>query len=62
MPDNLKRPRPEDRIKININQEYEVGFWMQYLGISDKDLLERAVRAVGPLVTDVRKWLRKNGY
>lgn len=62
MPDNVKRPGPEDRTKININQDYEVGYWMATLGISDKDVLERAVKAVGPLVTDVRKWLCKNGY
>jgi len=62
MPDNVKRPGPEDRTKININQDYEVGYWMATLGISDQDVLERAVKTVGPLVTNVRKWLRKNGY
>jgi hypothetical protein len=62
MPDNLKRREPEDPTKININQAYEVGYWMQSLGISDEDVLRRAVRDVGPLVTNVRKWLRENDY
>ncbi len=61
MPDNVKRPGPEDPTKININQDYEVGYWTTTLRVSE-DVLRRAVMAVGPLVIDVGKWLRKNGY
>lgn len=61
MPDNLSRIRPEDSAKINVHQDWEVTYWTQQLGVS-KAVLLSAVRAVGPMVKDVKQWLRQNGY
>jgi Protein of unknown function (DUF3606) len=61
MPDNLNRRGPEDPNKINLKQDHEVSYWTGFLGVS-KDVLQRAVRAVGPMVKDVRKWLQENGH
>jgi len=60
MPDNLKRKQPEDPEKININQQWEVDYWCDNLGCSE-ELLRRAVEKVGPMVSDVKRWLRTNG-
>lgn len=59
MPDDLKRKKPEDPNRININQSWEVDYWCEKLGCSREKLI-RAVAAVGPMVTDVRKWLSSN--
>ncbi len=56
MPDNLKRRRPLDSSRINLNQSYEVGFWTQRLKVSE-DELRRAVEAVGTSVEAVTNWL-----
>ncbi|MFB2833082.1 DUF3606 domain-containing protein [Floridanema evergladense] len=61
MSDNLKQRGPEDPTKININQAYELGYWTTRLRVSE-DVLRRAVKAVGPLVTDVQKWLNEHRY
>jgi hypothetical protein len=58
MSDNLKRRQPEDPRKININQDWEVKEWTKQLGVSEEKL-KAAVKAVGPLVTDVKKHLKK---
>ena len=57
MADNLKILRPEDPRKININQPWEVQYWSNELGCTQSKL-RMAVSAVGPMVEDVRKWLR----
>ncbi len=61
MPDDLKRRGPEDPDKININQSWEVRDWCKSLGVSET-VLRKAVDAVGPMVVDVKAWLKKNGY
>jgi hypothetical protein len=59
MPDNLSRRGPEDPKKININQKHERDYWTEELGISELEL-SLTVIEVGPLVADVKAWLRKN--
>jgi Protein of unknown function (DUF3606) len=44
---------------IDINNGWEMHFWMNYLGLSAKTLV-RAVSIVGPDARKVRKWMRKN--
>ncbi|MBD2057879.1 DUF3606 domain-containing protein [Oculatella sp. FACHB-28] len=61
MPDNLRRRGPEDPNKINVNQAYEIAYWTQTLGVSET-VLRSAVRNVGPMVVDVRQWLRANKH
>jgi Protein of unknown function (DUF3606) len=59
MPDNLSRRGPEDPKKININQNHERQYWTKALGITELEL-RLTVIEVGPLVADVKAWLRKN--
>lgn len=56
MSDNLKDNGPQDRARINVNEEWEVRHWTEALGVSREEL-ERAVRQVGPSVTAVREHL-----
>ncbi len=57
MPDNLKRRRPLDSSRINLNQPHEVGFWTRRLKVS-KHKLWCAVEAVGTSADAVASWLR----
>lgn len=59
MPDNLNRRQPEDPNKININQQWEIGYWTTKLGVSESKL-KSAVKAKGVMVEEVKKWLREN--
>ena len=59
MTDDLKRRQPEDPKKININQPWEIAWWTSQLKITEEKL-KQAVKAVGPIVTDVKEWLSKN--
>lgn len=59
MSDDLKNRGMQDRIRININEPYEVEYWMKTLGVS-KEQLEAAVRNVGVMVVDVRTELAKH--
>ena len=55
MSDNLKRKKPEDPQKININQTWEIDYWCEKLGCSETKLCN-AIDLVGPMVDD-----EKNG-
>ena len=58
MSDDLNKRGQQDRIRINVNEEHEVRYWTQELGVTREEL-ERAVKAVGVMVDDVRKYLGK---
>lgn len=58
MSDDLKNTGKQDDIRINVNQDHEVSYWTKELGVSEAKLRE-AVKAVGPLVKDVKKYLGK---
>jgi hypothetical protein len=58
MPDNLKNTGKQDDSRINVNQDHEVTYWTKELGVTAEKLRE-AVKAVGPMVKDVRKYLDK---
>lgn len=59
MTDNLKIKAPEDPTKINLNQSWEVSYWTTKFGITEVKL-RQAVKAVGVLVVDVKRWLNNN--
>jgi hypothetical protein len=59
MADDLNRTAPEDTKKINLAQQWEIDYWTNALGVSEKKL-QQAVAAVGVLVVDVKAWLRSN--
>jgi hypothetical protein len=58
MPDNLNKKSSSDSNRINLNEMWEVEFWIKKLQIT-KEKLKEAVKAVGTSVTAVRKYLQK---
>jgi hypothetical protein len=47
-----------DRLRINMNEDYEVRYWTQKWNVSREELAD-AVRAAGVMVKDVAKKLGK---
>ena len=60
MADDLKQTGKSDDTRININQDHEVSYWSQELGVS-RDELQSAVAKVGPMVKNVRDHLQHRG-
>ena len=57
MPDNLKDRGPQDRSRINVNENWERRYWAKELGVSE-DRLREAVEKVGVSVDAVREELK----
>ncbi|HLA53589.1 MAG TPA: DUF3606 domain-containing protein [Flavitalea sp.] len=57
MADDLSNTGKQDDIRINVNQPWELRDWSQKLGCTEAKLKE-AVKAVGPMVKDVKVWLK----
>ena len=58
MADDLKQTGRQDDARINVNQDHEVSYWSQELGISPNEL-RQAVETAGPMVKDVRQHLNR---
>lgn len=58
MADNLQNAGPQDRSRINVNEEWELRYWTEELGVS-KERLAELVKEVGPTVAAVRQRLAK---
>jgi hypothetical protein len=58
MPDDFKNRGAPDRDRISLEEEHEVRYWTQALGVSRAEL-ERTVRLVGHSVEAVRRALTK---
>ena len=56
--DDKSNRGPADRIRVNVHEAYEVQYWTKALGCTAEEL-KAAVKAVGVMVEDVRKHLRK---
>jgi hypothetical protein len=56
MPDNRTQAGRLDDSRINIDQDYEVRYWCEKLGVSAEQL-KSAVAKAGPLVKHVREHL-----
>ena len=56
MPDGRLRRGQPDRSKINMNEDYEVRYWIKHLGISKQELA-KVVEKVGNSAAAVRKEL-----
>ncbi len=54
--DNLKNRGAQDRARINVNEQHELRYWTDTLGISEQRLRE-LVKEVGPSVEAVRAQL-----
>lgn len=59
MADDKTNRGPQDRSRINLNEDYEVRYWTDKFGVS-KAQLEEAVREVGPSAETVETELRRS--
>lgn len=57
MSDDRKQRQGGDRKRISMDQEHEVRYWTEKLGVSREDL-ERAVQQVGDQAEKVREHLK----
>lgn len=57
MPDDLSKTGKGDDIRINIHEMWELRDWAQKLNTTP-ERIKAAVGAVGPMVKDVKEWLR----
>ncbi len=58
MSDDLTNRGPQDRARINVNEDHELRYWSKELGVSEQRLKE-AVKAVGVSVEAVKDQLKK---
>ena len=58
MSDDLKNRGPRDASRINLQEEHEVRYWTQALGVT-REQLAAAVQAVGVSADAVRRQLGK---
>lgn len=58
MSDNLSNRGPADRARINVNESWELAYWCKELGVTPEKLKE-AVKAVGVMAVNVRRYLNK---
>jgi hypothetical protein len=58
MSDDKTKRGGQDRTRININEEYEVRYWSEQLGVSRERLIE-LVRKHGDAVEKIREQLGK---
>lgn len=56
MADNLSNRGPQDRARVNTSEPWELKYWTKEFGVTEEEL-KAAVKAVGPMVVDVRKKL-----
>jgi hypothetical protein len=56
MPDDLNNRGAPDRARINLNEEHEIRYWTNALGVSKENLAE-AVKAVSSNADKVRAHL-----
>lgn len=56
MADDLKQTGKPDDARINVEQEHELDYWSEKLGVS-RERLRQAVQAAGPMVRDVQRHL-----
>lgn len=56
MSDDKTKRGPQDAMRINVREDYEVRYWSSTFGVSP-DKLKKAVEKVGVMVDDVRREL-----
>ena len=57
MADDKNKVGKPDRLRINIEEDYELQDWAKHFGVS-REALRAAVKAVGPMVEDVGAHLK----
>jgi hypothetical protein len=57
MADDKTNRGPQDRLRINVTEKYEVQYWTEKFGVSEERLRD-AVNRVGVMAADVEKALK----
>ena len=60
MSDDKNIRGPQDRSRINLQEDYEVRYWTEKFRIT-KEVLTEAVQEVGSVASRVEDWLRTQG-
>jgi hypothetical protein len=58
MPDDLKQTGKPDDARINVDQDHELRYWSEKLGVSLHEL-RKLVQDAGPMVKDVLRELNR---
>jgi len=58
MPDSKQKAGSPDRARINVNEDYELTYWTNELGVSEARL-RQLVHSHGVMAADIRKALGK---
>jgi len=58
MPDDRSKRGPQDRNRINLNEDYEVRYWAEKFGVSEEEL-KAAVKRAGNNPVAVEQDLKK---
>ena len=58
MSDNKQDRGPQDRARINVNEDYELRYWTKELGVSE-ERLRKLVEENGPSAEAVRTALKR---
>ncbi len=56
MADDLNKRGPADAARVNVNEAWELSYWSAKFGVTP-ETLKAAVKAVGVMVVDVRRYL-----
>ena len=59
MPDDKTKRGPQDRAKINVQEQYEMDYWSKKFGVT-RDQLRNAVEKVGPSAAAVERELQRS--
>lgn len=59
MMDNRNERGPQDRSRINVNEDYELEYWSRKFGVSREEL-KRAVEKQGVSADAVEEYLRRD--
>ena len=57
MSDNLKDKGPQDRSRVNVNEQWELRYWSEKFNVSH-DRLKEAVKNVGVSAAKVQEYLK----
>ncbi|MES2632960.1 MAG: DUF3606 domain-containing protein [Pseudomonadota bacterium] len=57
MSDDKTKTSQADRIRINVNEAYELRDWSKKFGVTEEQLIA-AVKKVGPMAADVERELK----
>ena len=59
MADDKSKSDPSDRARINVNEDYELGYWTAKFGCTTTEL-KAAVAAVGVVADKVEAYVKKD--